>query len=177
MYKRQVPESDMLSFPITVNNTANPPSSISLSFSNSLRPSRDFYDIEFRFYRSGSILTNVSTSDFEVINESGTVQTGWTIANPGTSLREGSTLISLTAPNNTFGSFALRLKANSLTSTLGSVPSTAITSEFESIDKRISINRVLNQSRQVVNRDGKLQYTLNSSVAVTGIKPTHHTNL
>ena len=84
----------------------------------------------------GSDLRNIATSDYEVIDETDVVQTGWTITftpDGTTSRTNGQTLIvTATPPSNTADVFRLRLRATSLRTATGSrdtVPKVAVISE------------------------------------------------
>ena len=60
-------------------------------------------------------VTGIAASDFEVINDSNVVQTGWTFDTPTASVNTGSSVtIAATPPSNTNGNFGLRLKSNVL---------------------------------------------------------------
>ena len=78
----------------------------------------------------GAPVSGIAPADFEVINGSGTTQTGWTIAVANTSVTSGrSTTVTATPPTNTNGSYKLRLKANSLISdgiASNTIPTTAL---------------------------------------------------
>ena len=91
----------------------------------------------------GSDIINLETTDFEVIDDTDVVQTGWTIAfSPSgtTSRNVGQTLrVICTPPVNTADIYRIRLKATSLRSSVGSadtIPKVAV------ITKRARVNNL-----------------------------------
>ena len=79
-------------------------------------------------------ISNIETTNFEVLNSSNKVQTGWPIVISGTTIDDNnSIMVTATAPSNTNGSFKLRLKSLSIRSggsTYENSPTNAITSCF-----------------------------------------------
>ena len=89
---------------------------------------------------SGTSITGISTSDFEVLNSSGTTQTTWTFDTPSSTARSGSGItIAATPPSNLDANFKLRLKATSVRSG-GSSSDNAPASAVES--SAIAVNTI-----------------------------------
>ena len=66
---------------------------------------------------SGADITSIISTDFEILDSSNTVQTGWTFDTPSTTADDGVDLtISVTPPTNRNASYKFRLKATSVRS-------------------------------------------------------------
>lgn len=66
---------------------------------------------------AGANITNLSSSDFEIENNNGFTQTGWTISPRFSSANAGVPIaVIATPPSNTGGTFLIRLKANTVRS-------------------------------------------------------------
>ena len=94
---------------------------------------------------SGADITDIATTDFEVINASGTVQTGWNFDSLDSSTATAGTGFSVkaAAPANANGTFRLRLKATSVRSdgvTINNSPGSAVISTGVVIDIRPSLS-------------------------------------
>ena len=91
-------------------------------------------------------VTNISSSDFDIVNASGTAQTGWTFDTISSTTNANTDVaISATAPSNTNASFKLRILANSVRfagSSTNNGPSLATSSASISVDNRSPISVV-----------------------------------
>ena len=86
----------------------------------------------------GAAVSGISTSDFEVINESGTIQSDWDITSVSTSSVSAGQHVDVVAtpPDNIFGDFRIRLKANSVTRNSSNYPSSPVHSQLTFVDDR-----------------------------------------
>ena len=90
-------------------------------------------------------VTGIESGDFEVIDNSNTVQTGWTFDPPSSSSINANTdvLISALAPQNMSGTFRLRIKAlsvNSGGSMAANAPVTAQSTNTVAVDTRSELS-------------------------------------
>lgn len=123
---------------------------------------------------SGGSVSGIEAADFQVVNASGVVQTGWTIAAPvATGLTQ---TISATPPADTGppgNNFALRLRAERVRgggATMDNSPATAVTSATALVDNRPVIATVTWGA--VTYASGKLSAKITFSSTVSGIETT-----
>ena len=148
---------------------------------------------------SGASITGLETGDFEVLNASDAVQTGWTIELPtgitaSSTITSGTgTVIKATPPTNTNGSFKIRLKATSVRSDGGSTdnsPAAAVVTDAISIDSRpqLSVSSFTASGTSQTGSTASLTLTFDRNIpatqlvtgdfsatggaSVTGISPT-----
>ena len=97
--------------------------------------------ISGRLTFSGASVTGISSSDFEIINSSGTIQSRWTAPTVSASSASNGSFITVSsiAPNNITGQFRIRIKTNSIMSG-GSSTNNAPASSSANTSSAVSIN-------------------------------------